>query len=54
MRGGGDVGGRREIRLARAEVDEIDPFALQFLGRDRPLHRRRHADVLNPFGQSGR
>src|SRR5690606_23993013 len=34
---------------AGAEIDDLDPLAPHPLGLHRPLHGRRHADLLHPF-----
>ncbi len=45
-----DVGGRREIRLASAEIDDVDAFAAQAVRIGRDLHRGRNTDRGDTFG----
>ena len=45
-----DVVGRREVGLARAEIDDVDAFAAKPVGIGGDFHRRRFADERDPFG----
>ena len=46
--------GRIEIRLSGSKIDDLDPFGLEFLGRNHDLHGRGLLHVLEPLGKQSR